>query len=269
MTRSNEAETPFSTISIVAISDTRSLYPSLLDEWPAADLFIHAGNLTQHGTKEELQSAIEWLISLPYAHKVVIAGNHDIGLDKSCTYRSSLGPSSGTYAMPEETDALIDSMSQGGITYLSPETPSVEISVRECNVRIYGLPYSPLSPGPSAFMRSRSEDTWENVNGNYDILVSHSPPKGHLDQTRFLDHIGCTHFLAAIKRLRPRATIFGQVYESRGKETRIWGHGRCTTLYNVSIMNRDKTLSPPTAFNLTVPRRSTAVGERLHRMDNA
>jgi predicted phosphodiesterase len=258
MTRSSEEETPFSTISIVAVSDTRSLHSSLSEEWPSGDLFIHAGNLTQHGTKEELQSAIEWLVGLPYSHKVVIAGNHDIGLEKPRTYQSSLESTDETYTT---ADALINLMSEGGITYLSPETPSVEISVRECDLRIYGLPFAPLSPGPSAFMRSRSEDTWANVHGNYDILVSHAPPKGHLDQTRFLDHIGCTHFLAAIKRLKPRAAIFGHVYESRGKETRIWGYGRCTVLYNVAIMNRYHALSPPTAFNLIVPRRFATAAE--------
>ena len=182
-----------------------------------------------------------------------------MGLEKPHAYLLILESRDEIYAKAEETDALIYLMRQSGIIYLSPEAPSVEISIRECNVKIYGLPFSPLSPGPSAFMRSRSEDTWANVHGNYDILVSHAPPKGHLDQTRFLDHIGCTHFLAAIKRLRPRAAIFGNVYESRGKETRIWGHGRCTVLYNVALMNRDQTLSLPTAFNLTVPRRSPTV----------
>ena len=92
------------------------MHSALQGEWPLADLFIHTGDLTQHGTKEELQSAITWLTSLPFAYKVVIAGNHDIGLDKSCTYRSALACRVGTYATPEETDALI----AYNIIYLSP-----------------------------------------------------------------------------------------------------------------------------------------------------
>jgi predicted phosphodiesterase len=246
----------FSTISVVAISDSHSMHSALQSDWPPADLFIHTGDLTQYGTKEELQSAITWLASLPFKHKVVIAGNHDIGLDKSCTYRSALARRVGTYATPEETDALIQSMSQHNIIYLSPEKPSVEIIVQERCVKIYGLPYSPLSMGPSAFMRHRTEDTWADVGEHYyDILLSHSPPRGYLDQTPNGDHLGCNHFLAAIERLKPAVAVFGHIHEARGSEMITWPNGTLTALYNSAIMNKNKTLSPPTLFDIVLPNR--------------
>src|SRR5271156_3273543 len=64
------------TISVVAISDSHSAHSRLSKDWPVADLFIHSGDLTQYGTKEELLSAIDWIGSLPYGHKVIIGGNH-------------------------------------------------------------------------------------------------------------------------------------------------------------------------------------------------
>jgi hypothetical protein len=45
--------------------------------------------------------------------------------------------------------------------------------------------------------------------------------------------------------------IFGHVHEARGEDGIEWGDGTVTRLYNVAVMNRDQTLSPPTVFNLT------------------
>src|SRR5947207_7376992 len=75
----------YTTVSIVAISDTHSMYSRLkFDPASNADILIHAGDLTNRGTKEELEDAIDWLASLPFKHKILIAGNHDVGLDKLC-----------------------------------------------------------------------------------------------------------------------------------------------------------------------------------------
>jgi predicted phosphodiesterase len=137
------ASESYSTISVLALSDTHSLHSALPNIWPVADLFIHTGDLTRHGTMEELQSAIEWLGSLPYLHKIVIAGNHDIGLDKSCTHRSALARRVGTYATHEEIDVLVASMYNNNITYLSPPNPSVTLPIKGCQVSIYGLPFFP------------------------------------------------------------------------------------------------------------------------------
>lgn len=246
---------PMTTISIVAVSDTHSRHASLPEVWPQADIFIHTGDLTQHGTKEELSSVIEWLAGLPYAHKVCVAGNHDIGLDKDCSYRSAHASSVGTYATPEDTNQLIASMRQRNITYLSPENPSANICVKGSCVNIYGLPYSPYRFGPCAFQRPRIEDTWAVLDGEckYDILLSHAPPKGHLDLNKRGDNVGCEHFMAAIERVRPAAAIFGHIHEAKGIEVLTWDDGSITMLYNAAVMNRDKTLSTITVFDLAFP----------------
>jgi hypothetical protein len=240
-----------SSITIVALSDSHSSHPSLPSDWPPADVFIHTGDLTQHGTKEELEDVIACLATLPYQYKVVIAGNHDVGLDKECTYRSALASRAGTYATPEETDTLIATMKQN-IIYLSPENPIAELHIRGTVLKIYGLPYSPLSIGPSAFMRPRSEDSWVDVHGQYDILLSHSPPRGYLDRNRGGEHVGCKHFLSAIRRVRPAAAVFGHIHEAKGEDRIEWEDGTVTRMYNVAVMNRDQTLSPATVFNVNM-----------------
>jgi predicted phosphodiesterase len=219
---------------------------------PPAHVFIHTGDLTQHGTKEELESAVAWLASLPYENKIVIAGNHDIGLDKDCTYRSAMARRVGSYATSPETDAILTSMREQNITYLTPTAPSVEIYVEGCSIGVYGLPYSPLSIGPSAFMRNKEENTWIGAQSRYNILLSHSPPKGHLDQNHRGEHIGCDHFREAIERIRPSVAVFGHVHEARGTEVLSWEDGSTTTLHNVAVMNKDRTFSAPTLFGIDV-----------------
>ena len=230
------------------------MHSSLQADWPVADLFIHTGDLTQHGTKEELQSAIEWLGRIPYMYKVVIAGNHDIGLDKSCTHRSALARRVGTYATCEETDTLVASMRDHNIIYLTPQDPSAELSIKGCRVSIYGLPFSPLAIGPSAFMRPRSENMWAEVGtkGQYDILLSHAPPRGYLDQNRRGEHVGCDHFLAAIAQVKPIASVFGHVHEARGSEVITWDDGTTTSLYNAALTNNDQTPSHLTLFDMVL-----------------
>lgn len=64
-------------IRIVCISDTHTN----TTEIPDGDLLIHAGDLTNAGTVEEIQAQIDWLDTLPHREKIVIAGNHDSFFD--------------------------------------------------------------------------------------------------------------------------------------------------------------------------------------------
>ena len=234
-----------STIAVLAISDTHSRLSNLNFNKISADIFIHAGDLTHHGTKEELERAIQWLGELPFQHKIVIAGNHDIGLDKTCNFRLRLSRKVGSYATSSETDELIASMEKHNIIYLSPRNPLVELDVKGYRLRIYGLPYSPIYHGPSAFQRPRSEDNWANIQDDrqYDILISHGPPHGWLDKTVHGKHPGCQHFLAAVKRAKPTLAIFGHIHEARGKQMVEWEDGSSTTLWNAAVeYSKDKTV---------------------------
>ena len=64
-------------IKVVCISDTHNTQPVL----PDGDLLLHAGDLTEWGSFDEMQSQLTWLSSQPHKYKVVIAGNHDVLLD--------------------------------------------------------------------------------------------------------------------------------------------------------------------------------------------
>ena len=57
-------------ITIICVSDTHNHQPTL----PKGDLLLHAGDLTEKGTFQELQDQIDWLHEQPHKHKIVIAG---------------------------------------------------------------------------------------------------------------------------------------------------------------------------------------------------
>ena len=64
-------------IKIVCISDTHTNTVPVVH----GDVLIHAGDLTNKGTVEEIQAQLDWIASLPHKEKIVIAGNHDSYFD--------------------------------------------------------------------------------------------------------------------------------------------------------------------------------------------
>src|SRR3954471_11345132 len=53
------------------------------------------------------------------------------------------------------------------------------------------------------------------------VLVVHSPPKGHCDQSSSGDHLGSAAVLDAIEAKRPRLAVCGHIHEAWGAESEI------------------------------------------------
>jgi len=190
-------------VSVVCISDTHNNQPTL----PDGDVLIHAGDLTNSGTFEELQSALSWLSAQPHAVKVVIAGNHDLLLDPDQDDRDRKGP--GQTAADQRA-----MLNWGDIVYLQNSEATVTCPNGRC-LRIYGSPAS-ASSGNWAFQYLRSKDIWGGTlpDDGLDILVTHGPPRGHLDLLK----VGCPFLLDELWRVRPRLHVFGHVHEGAGTE---------------------------------------------------
>jgi len=86
---------------VVCTSDTHNTQPTP----PQGDTPIHAGDLTQRGTPKELQKSLHWLNHQPRKFIVVVAGNHDLLLDRS--YRDK----------PEDTEQRLR-LDRARISYL-------------------------------------------------------------------------------------------------------------------------------------------------------
>ncbi|KAJ5833387.1 hypothetical protein N7474_001698 [Penicillium riverlandense] len=185
-------------VSIVCISDTHNYEPEL----PHADILIHAGDLTQSGTFKELQAAINWLRAQPHPTKIVVAGNHDLLLDPECDARTN-----------PQGAAERKMLDWGDIIYLeNAETTTVCANGRR--LRIYGSPQS-ARYGTPAFQYPREKDVWADaVPHGIDVLITHGPPRAHLDRLG----LGCVHLLRKLWSAQPRLHVFGHVHEGAGTE---------------------------------------------------
>ncbi|KAI7468712.1 Metallo-dependent phosphatase [Hortaea werneckii] len=186
-------------IRIVCISDTHCLQP---DHIPSGDLLIHAGDLTNAGTPAEIQSQIDWLNTLDFQHKVIIAGNHDTYLD----------PRSRQTLTTADHNAQLD---WKDLHYLQHSSVTLPFHSSHRDLRIYGAPQIPACGGHEfAFQYPRGRDAWsETVPEDTEILVTHTPPKYHLDLPAGL---GCEFLLQEVRRTQPLVHVFGHVHAGRG-----------------------------------------------------
>jgi len=179
-----------STIRIVALADTHSRHHQL--KVPDGDVLIHAGDLTQMGTLEQLGEVADWLRSLPHRDKVVIAGNHDFGLQQQ----------------PALARALFE-----GLTYLEDAEQTIQ------GLRIWGAPWQPEFGG-WAYNLPRGVEInakWQLIPAGLDVLVTHGPPYGLGDRVYDGERVGCRDLLRHCWEKKPRLHLFGHIHEDRGQ----------------------------------------------------
>ncbi|KAK4493982.1 hypothetical protein PRZ48_015168 [Zasmidium cellare] len=192
-------------ITVVCISDTHCLIPK--DALPYGDILIHAGDLTNAGTPSEIQAQIDWLSSLPHQYKVVIAGNHDTWLDPES--RKTLNPS--------DIDGKLD---WKDIHYLQSTSVTLDFpnrtSINHGKIKIFGMPHTPDKLGPEhAFQYHRGTDIWSNVvPDDTDIVVTHSPPRYHLDLPG-VKAMGDEFLLQEVGRVKPLVHAFGHIHAGK------------------------------------------------------
>jgi Icc-related predicted phosphoesterase len=66
-------------MKLLHLSDTHCLHRKIRD-LPFADVLVHSGDISNSGTEEEVLDFINWLIELPYQHKIFVTGNNDLCL---------------------------------------------------------------------------------------------------------------------------------------------------------------------------------------------
>lgn len=186
-------------VAIVCISDTHNAQFNI----PDGDILIHAGDLTQSGSFQELQAALAWLRAQTHPTKIVIAGNHELLLDSAWTNSPGRAP-----AVSERAQ-----LDWGDIMYLENEEATISCQNGR-RLRIYGSPCTPRH-GNWAFQYPRNQDVWTgSVPDAIDILITHGPPLGHLD----LEKLGCAYLLQTLWRVQPRLHVFGHIHEGAGTD---------------------------------------------------
>ena len=151
-------------MNLTLISDTHGAHHDL--NLHQGEVLIHAGDITEYGTEEEVIDFLRWFAKQQFEHKIFIAGNHDVLLG-------------------ERTTAKLKNIIPDEIVYL--QNSAIEID----RLIIYGSPVTPYFLG-MAFNKRRGNDikkVWNKIYDKTDILITHGPPIGILDNKMGCDEL--------------------------------------------------------------------------------
>jgi Icc-related predicted phosphoesterase len=197
-------------------------------EVPDGDLLVHAGDFTFfNGSTFAIRDFNDWLGQLPHRSKVLIPGNHDSGFVDSA-FRELI--TEATLLINERT------VMQG--------------------LKIWG---SPCTPGDRGAFGARTakerEELFSRIPEDTDILITHGPPRGILDQSALeAKHQGCDQLLTAVRRVRPCVHVFGHVHQHYGM-VRSAG----TLFVNAALTGSDYTIAKrPIVFEIANRRVASA-----------
>jgi len=236
-------------VSFLIISDTHSFVSNFEElstkalSYPPVDVLIHCGDLTNVGTPEEYQHALHMLSTIPAELKLVIAGNHDLSLDAEfCSTANKRNLN-----LEDHHKAKTfwqDSAKSKGVTYLEEGLKTFTLK-SGASFTVYASPYQPQY-GEWAFGYPHATDRFNlpsaatlllnmltskdslsptptnPIPAGIDILLTHGPPLGQLDQNRLGRNCGCPHLAKAVARVKPRLHCFGHIHEGRGTMRKTW-----------------------------------------------
>jgi Icc-related predicted phosphoesterase len=208
---------PAGSVRIVLISDTHGFHRRITS-LPRADVLVHCGDILYDSGKMSLEDGLvaladfnEWISTFEHPWKLVIAGNHDVLLQR-------LGPRKVREVLSH-------------CTYLEDE-----MWTSPTGLRIYATPYS-LSNGPlsanCAFQSERgSDEALARVRSipPCDVLVTHGPPEGIGDDPVVWRSHGCAALRRRVDDIAPKLHVFGHVHQAHG----VAAHGR-TIFVNASL----------------------------------
>jgi len=200
-------------VRLVCISDTHMAHRGIhLSE---GDVLIHAGDATSTGTPDEVDRFLGWFAGQAHPHKILIAGNHD-------------------WLFMRDPDMALQFLEKyPGITYL--QDSGVEIQ----GVKFWGAPWQPWFmdwafnlPRGGQWLR----DVWSLIPLDTDVLVTHGPPYGVLDQVQGGPHLGCEELALRLVAVKPRLHVFGHIHFGFGvaqsRETTFANACTCTEAYH-------------------------------------
>ena len=187
---------------IVCLSDTHCLQNHF--KVPDGDVLIHAGDFCNTGSERDVHKFATWFHRLPHRHKVVVAGNHDWFFQKQ----------------PELARAYLEP----GAIYL--QDSGCEIA----GLKFWGSPWQPWFMDwafnlPRRGIRLR--EIWNQIPIDTDVLITHSPPHGILDEVHRRPAawgpekgpsgpFGCEELALRLPAVKPKLHVFGHIHDSYG-----------------------------------------------------
>jgi Icc-related predicted phosphoesterase len=207
-------------MKIIALSDTHRHEFEI--SIPECDILIHAGDCDIYNL-EQLIKLNTWFNLQPAKHKIFVAGNHDLLLEK---------------LHPDFIQTILPSC-----YYLQNKTIEIE------GLKIYGSPYSPIFMN-WAFMKQENElkQIYDTIPNDADIIISHTMPYSILDQVLpRMESVGSVSLRNRIQKVMPQIFIGGHLHAQGGENYTDY----ITDYYNVSVLNDNyKLVNPLTVIEI-------------------
>ena len=204
---------------LITVDDIRN--SQQLIDLPGGDLLIHAGDFMSSGySKHEAEDFLYWFNTIKgYDKKIFIAGNHDRIMQND--------PDWATDILKEYTT----------INYLQDEEYGLYDITEDRSINIYGSPWQPEFYQWAFNLPRNGEELkskWDAIPENTDILITHGPAFGFLDDVegRRGIHLGCELLINRIKEVKPKIHVCGHIHSGYGHY--FDGH---THFFNASILN--------------------------------
>eukprot|EP01006_Ploeotia_vitrea_P058950 TRINITY_DN70692_c0_g1_i1.p1 TRINITY_DN70692_c0_g1~~TRINITY_DN70692_c0_g1_i1.p1 ORF type:complete len:233 (+),score=21.38 TRINITY_DN70692_c0_g1_i1:78-776(+) len=180
-------------VKIVFLSDTHNTHGKLIV--PDGDVLVCSGDFTENGTLPEVAAFNQFLGTLPHPHKLVICGNHELGL-AHCT--------------PTEIQK-----------YLSNATYLQDSGVTVLGLHFFGSPWVPKPTAEryahNAFVVEEAvlKEKWEGLpTTGVDVLITHNPPL--LNTAQDVHGRGCPLLAQKVAVLKPKVHVFGHMHSGSG-----------------------------------------------------
>lgn len=171
------------------VSDLHGFYPKL----EGGDLLIVAGDLTARDKFPEYCDTFQWIAGSNYKKKILVAGNHDNLL---------------------QTDDWFAKMTID-FEYLCDSGTEFE------GLKIWGSPWTRTFKGMNPKCKAFTVDTeeelaekWTLIPDDVDILVTHSPPHGMLDENTQGKMCGSSTLIERIFKTKTKLHVFGHIHEA-------------------------------------------------------
>lgn len=171
------------TIRVVHMSDTHNLHDLASSSIPKGDIFLHTGDIcanydAQRNLRADLQEFFQWLedeICPKFDKIVLIGGNHDVILDED---HPRFDRAAWNLIRNFQND-------HAGFSYLKDESTTyrglVIYGSPTCVSRVETMDLSYLSNGFERWLEDR-RSLWERIPKDTDILLTHCPPGGILEE---------------------------------------------------------------------------------------
>ncbi|KAJ6259582.1 rhamnogalacturonate lyase [Drechslerella dactyloides] len=234
--------------TFLLVSDTHTIEPSLPHDvyspfrtpFPRANVFIHAGDLTNRGTFKALKRAVSWITEIPAELKIIIAGNHDWRLDAAYWASATDSDVDGSDDERAEREResrqckeylTSDAMKKKGIWYLEDEVREFTLS-NGARFTVLASPCTPRGVYPHDSGSFRYEPAakhyWHakfplaSLPEQVHVAITHTPPYKMHDQVSAGLNAGCPQLLRFLRDVRPQLSVCGHIHEAAGAKLVTW-----------------------------------------------